>query len=126
MAPNNNQSVCSQHQSASPNAHHDLPPSRNTRSALLRYCCPRSPRFPLRRHPPPLRQSTLPIHTILVHLRNVLLTCLSRHALFELQYLHDYAGVNVSIGLTTNHIVNLSNVFGIAIGADVSLDTSTT
>ncbi|XP_020242614.1 mitochondrial outer membrane protein porin 1-like [Asparagus officinalis] len=46
----------------------------------------------------------------------------------ELQYLHDYAGVNASIGLTANPIVNLSGVFGtgaVSVGADVSLDTAT-
>ena len=46
----------------------------------------------------------------------------------ELQYLHDYAGVNASIGLTANPIVNLSGVFGtgaLSVGADVSLDTAT-
>ncbi|XP_008808420.2 mitochondrial outer membrane protein porin 1-like [Phoenix dactylifera] len=45
----------------------------------------------------------------------------------ELQYLHDYAGVNTSIGLTANPIVNLSGVFGtkgFAVGADVSFDTA--
>ncbi|KAG8056521.1 hypothetical protein GUJ93_ZPchr0002g25145 [Zizania palustris] len=51
-----------------------------------------------------------------------------RSGKFELQYLHDYAGVNASIGLTANPIVNLSSVFGtkaLAVGADVSLDTAT-
>ncbi|KAJ6794681.1 mitochondrial outer membrane protein porin 1-like [Iris pallida] len=46
----------------------------------------------------------------------------------ELQYLHDYAGVNASIGLTANPVVNLSGVFGtnaLSVGADVSLDTAT-
>jgi voltage-dependent anion channel protein 2 len=46
---------------------------------------------------------------------------------FELQYLHDYAGVNASIGLTANPVVNLSSAFGtkaFALGADVSLDTA--
>lgn len=46
----------------------------------------------------------------------------------ELQYLHDYAGVSASIGLTANPIVNLSSVFGtkaLAVGADVALDTAT-
>jgi len=46
----------------------------------------------------------------------------------ELQYLHDYAGVNASIGLTANPVVNLSAAFGtkaLAVGADVSLDTAT-
>jgi len=51
-----------------------------------------------------------------------------RSGKFELQYLHDYAGVNASIGLTANPVVNLSGVFGsntLAVGADVSLDTAT-
>ncbi|TVU09294.1 hypothetical protein EJB05_42757 [Eragrostis curvula] len=51
-----------------------------------------------------------------------------RSGKFELQYLHDYAGVNASIGLTANPVVNLSSVFGtkaFAVGADVSLDTAT-
>ena len=46
----------------------------------------------------------------------------------ELQYLHDYAGVSASIGLTASPLVNLSGVFGtgaLAVGADVSLDTAT-
>jgi len=46
----------------------------------------------------------------------------------ELQYLHDYAGVNAGIGLTANPVVNLSAAFGtkaLAVGADVSLDTAT-
>jgi voltage-dependent anion channel protein 2 len=46
----------------------------------------------------------------------------------ELQYLHDYAGINASIGLTANPVVNLSAAFGnsaLAVGADVSLDTAT-
>ncbi|EMS51310.1 Mitochondrial outer membrane porin [Triticum urartu] len=46
----------------------------------------------------------------------------------ELQYLHDYAGINASIGLTANPVVNLSGAFGtsaLALGADVSLDTAT-
>uniref|UniRef100_A0A453KP06 Mitochondrial outer membrane protein porin 1 n=1 Tax=Aegilops tauschii subsp. strangulata TaxID=200361 RepID=A0A453KP06_AEGTS len=46
----------------------------------------------------------------------------------ELQYLHDYAGINASIGLTANPVVNLSGAFGtsaLAVGADVSLDTAT-
>ena len=46
----------------------------------------------------------------------------------ELQYLHDYAGVNASIGLTATPVVNLSAAFGtntLAFGADVSLDTAT-
>ncbi|KAG0490638.1 hypothetical protein HPP92_007501 [Vanilla planifolia] len=46
----------------------------------------------------------------------------------ELQYLHDYAGINTSLGLTANPVVNFSGVIGnkgIAIGTDVSLDTAT-
>ncbi|PKA50954.1 Mitochondrial outer membrane porin [Apostasia shenzhenica] len=46
----------------------------------------------------------------------------------ELQYLHDYAGINTSLGLTANPIVNFSGVVGtstLAVGADVSLDTAT-
>ncbi|XP_038978990.1 mitochondrial outer membrane protein porin 1-like [Phoenix dactylifera] len=45
----------------------------------------------------------------------------------ELQYLHDYAGVNAGIGLTANPIVNLSGVVGtrgLSVGADVSFDTA--
>ncbi|XP_072966365.1 mitochondrial outer membrane protein porin 1 [Typha angustifolia] len=45
----------------------------------------------------------------------------------ELQYLHEYAGVNASIGLTANPIVNISSVIGskaLALGADVSFDTA--
>ncbi|KAJ6803083.1 mitochondrial outer membrane protein porin 1-like [Iris pallida] len=51
-----------------------------------------------------------------------------KSAKVELQYLHDYAGVNASIGLTANPVVNLSGVFGtnaLSVGADVSLDTAT-
>lgn len=46
----------------------------------------------------------------------------------ELQYLHDYAGINTSIGLTANPVVNLSGVIGsdaVSLGADVSFDTAT-
>ncbi|WOK91319.1 mitochondrial outer membrane protein porin 1-like [Canna indica] len=46
----------------------------------------------------------------------------------ELQYLHDYAGVNASIGLTANPVVNLSGVVGsksLSVGADVAFDTAT-
>ncbi|XP_042422178.1 mitochondrial outer membrane protein porin 1-like [Zingiber officinale] len=45
----------------------------------------------------------------------------------ELQYLHDYTGVNASIGLTANPVVNLSGVVGtktLAVGADVAYDTA--
>ncbi|KAL6599305.1 hypothetical protein ACP70R_045799 [Stipagrostis hirtigluma subsp. patula] len=51
-----------------------------------------------------------------------------RSGKFELQYLHDYAGVIASIGLTANPVANLSGVFGtkaLAVGADISLDTAT-
>nr|CAD1824224.1 unnamed protein product [Ananas comosus var. bracteatus] len=46
----------------------------------------------------------------------------------EVQYLHDYAGINASIGLTANPIVNFSGVLGtkaLSAGADVSFDTAT-
>ncbi|KAJ8649918.1 hypothetical protein MRB53_002941 [Persea americana] len=46
----------------------------------------------------------------------------------ELQYLHDYAGINTSIGLTANPVVNFSGVIGsgaVALGADVAFDTAT-
>jgi len=46
----------------------------------------------------------------------------------ELQYLHDYAGICASVGLTANPIVNFSGVAGTSIGsigADVSFDTNT-
>lgn len=46
----------------------------------------------------------------------------------ELQYLHDYAGISTSIGLTANPIVNFSGVVGtnvLALGTDVSFDTKT-
>lgn len=46
----------------------------------------------------------------------------------ELQYLHEYAGISSSIGLTANPIVNLSGVFGtnvLALGTDLSFDTKT-
>ncbi|ESQ41480.1 hypothetical protein EUTSA_v10014354mg [Eutrema salsugineum] len=44
----------------------------------------------------------------------------------ELQYLHDYAGISTSVGLTANPIVNFSGVVGtnvLALGADVSFNT---
>lgn len=44
----------------------------------------------------------------------------------ELQYLHEYAGISSSVGLTANPIVNLSSVIGtnvLALGADISFDT---
>ncbi|XP_010550070.1 PREDICTED: mitochondrial outer membrane protein porin of 34 kDa-like [Tarenaya hassleriana] len=46
----------------------------------------------------------------------------------ELQYLHDYAGISTSIGLTANPVVNFSGVVGsnvLALGTDVSFDTKT-
>jgi len=46
----------------------------------------------------------------------------------ELQYLHDYAGISTSIGLTANPIVNFSGVVGtsaVSLGTDVSFDTAT-
>ncbi|KAK9707288.1 hypothetical protein RND81_07G186900 [Saponaria officinalis] len=45
----------------------------------------------------------------------------------ELQYLHEYAGVSTSIGLTANPIVNFSGVIGngnVALGTDLSFDTA--
>ncbi|CBI22157.3 hypothetical protein AAG906_023348 [Vitis piasezkii] len=44
----------------------------------------------------------------------------------ELQYLHDYAGISTSIGLTANPIVNFSGTIGtnvVALGTDLSFDT---
>jgi voltage-dependent anion channel protein 2 len=49
-----------------------------------------------------------------------------RSGKLELQYLHDYAGVSSSVGLTANPVVNFSGVVGtdvVAIGTDVSFDT---
>ncbi|GAV69805.1 Porin_3 domain-containing protein [Cephalotus follicularis] len=46
----------------------------------------------------------------------------------ELQYLHDYAGISTSVGLTANPLVNFSGVFGtnvLALGTDVAFDTKT-
>lgn len=46
----------------------------------------------------------------------------------EVQYLHDYAGICTSVGLTANPIVNFSGVVGtniVALGTDVSFDTKT-
>lgn len=57
-----------------------------------------------------------------------MLVCFYFRLQFELQYSHDYAGVNASIGLTANPVVNLSGAFGtkaLAVGADISLDTAT-
>ncbi|KAL3813348.1 hypothetical protein ACJIZ3_014616 [Penstemon smallii] len=49
-----------------------------------------------------------------------------RSGKLELQYLHEYAGISSSIGLTPNPIVNFSGVLGnnkLALGSDVSFDT---
>lgn len=46
----------------------------------------------------------------------------------ELQYLHDYAGISSSVGLTANPTINFSGVIGTslaALGTDVSFDTQT-
>ncbi|KAI3824982.1 hypothetical protein L1987_06457 [Smallanthus sonchifolius] len=46
----------------------------------------------------------------------------------ELQYLHEYAGISTSIGLTASPVVNFSGVAGngtMALGTDVSFDTAT-
>lgn len=46
----------------------------------------------------------------------------------ELQYLHEYAGINTSIGLTATPIVNFSGVAGteaLKLGTDLSFDTAT-
>ncbi|KAM7486884.1 hypothetical protein LguiA_002893 [Lonicera macranthoides] len=46
----------------------------------------------------------------------------------ELQYLHEYAGISTSIGLTASPIVNFSGMAGnnmVAIGTDLSFDTAT-
>lgn len=51
-----------------------------------------------------------------------------RSGKLELQYLHEYAGVNTSIGLTANPIVNFSGVVGTnvaSLGTDLSFDTKT-
>ncbi|CAH9090171.1 unnamed protein product [Cuscuta epithymum] len=45
----------------------------------------------------------------------------------ELQYLHEYAGINTSVGLTASPLVNFSGVAGtnnLAVGTDVSFDTA--
>ncbi|KAH7833359.1 hypothetical protein Vadar_005492 [Vaccinium darrowii] len=45
----------------------------------------------------------------------------------ELQYLHDYAGISTSMGLTATPIVNFSGVAGncdLSLGADLSFDTA--
>ncbi|KAL0287622.1 UNVERIFIED_CONTAM: Mitochondrial outer membrane protein porin of [Sesamum angustifolium] len=49
-----------------------------------------------------------------------------RSGKLELQYLHEYAGISSSVGLTANPIVNFSGVVGnnkLALGSDVSFDT---
>lgn len=46
----------------------------------------------------------------------------------EIQYLHDYAAVSSSVGLTVNPIVNFSGVIGTnvaSLGTDLSFDTKT-
>ncbi|KAH7532608.1 mitochondrial outer membrane protein porin of 34 kDa [Ziziphus jujuba] len=51
-----------------------------------------------------------------------------RSGKLELQYLHDYAGLSSSVGLTANPIVNFSGVIGtnaVALGTDLSFDTKT-
>jgi voltage-dependent anion channel protein 2 len=51
-----------------------------------------------------------------------------RSGKLELQYLHEFAGVNASVGLNPNPMVNLSGVFGskeVLVGVDVSFDTAT-
>ncbi|KAL7135749.1 hypothetical protein ABFS83_11G119100 [Erythranthe nasuta] len=49
-----------------------------------------------------------------------------RSGKLELQYLHDYAGLSSSIGLTANPVVNFAGVLGnnkLALGSDLSFDT---
>ncbi|KAA3459355.1 mitochondrial outer membrane protein porin of 34 kDa-like [Gossypium australe] len=51
-----------------------------------------------------------------------------RSGKIELQYLHEYAAISSSIGLTANPIVNFSGVLGtnvLALGTDISFDTKT-
>uniref|UniRef100_A0A0D9YB37 Uncharacterized protein n=1 Tax=Oryza glumipatula TaxID=40148 RepID=A0A0D9YB37_9ORYZ len=51
-----------------------------------------------------------------------------RSGKLELQYLHEYAGINASVGLNSNPMVNLSGVFGskeLSVGVDVAFDTAT-
>lgn len=46
----------------------------------------------------------------------------------ELQYLHEYAGISTSLGLTAKPLVNFSGVVGnhqTAFGTDISFDTAT-
>ncbi|XP_051208254.1 mitochondrial outer membrane protein porin 2 [Lolium perenne] len=45
----------------------------------------------------------------------------------ELQYLHPHAGINASVGLNANPLVNFSGVFGtkaVALGVDAAFDTA--
>ncbi|CAN6442337.1 unnamed protein product [Victoria cruziana] len=45
----------------------------------------------------------------------------------ELQYMHEYAGVSTSIGLTASPIVNFAGVIGtknVALGADLAFDSA--
>ncbi|XP_019161327.1 PREDICTED: mitochondrial outer membrane protein porin of 34 kDa-like [Ipomoea nil] len=51
-----------------------------------------------------------------------------RSGKLEIQYLHDYAGISTSVGLTANPIVSFSTVLGtnsLALGTDVSFDSKT-
>lgn len=51
-----------------------------------------------------------------------------RSGKLELQYLHDYAGICTSVGLTANPVVNFSGVIGtnmLALGTDVQFDSKT-
>ncbi|KAL7190473.1 hypothetical protein ACSBR2_022703 [Camellia fascicularis] len=51
-----------------------------------------------------------------------------RSGKLEVQYLHDYAGISTTIGLTANPIINFSGVVGtnvVALGTDVSFDSKT-
>ena len=46
----------------------------------------------------------------------------------ELQYLHDYAGVSLGLGMNSKPLINLSAVVGnkaLAVGADVAYDSAT-
>lgn len=50
------------------------------------------------------------------------------HLQLEVQYLHDYAGINASVGLTANPTINFSGAVGsnvASLGTDVSFDTKT-
>ncbi|KAL3720172.1 hypothetical protein ACJRO7_005059 [Eucalyptus globulus] len=49
-----------------------------------------------------------------------------RSGQIELQYLHDYAGISTSVGLTANPVVNFAAVLGsnvLSLGTDVSFDS---